>query len=122
VRYNVTDDQLKEAGGRIEPGTYPVRCDKVTDKASKNGNPVIWVTWTVEGSEPPAGAKVVENVTMTPESFFRLQEIFEATGFKGDGTGFDSNDLIGLRCRVAVVDDEYEGKVRSKVKAHLPVA
>lgn len=119
MRYSVTDDELH--GSRVAPGTYQARIDKVTDKSSKSGNPVMWLTWTITGTEPPAGQKVPENVTMTPESYWRLEEIFEVTGFKSDGTGFDSQDLKGLEARIVVVQEEYEGRPRAKVQKHLPL-
>lgn len=121
AHYNVTQEDLEKAGGYVEPGTYPARIVAIRDKASAKGNPVMWVDWVVTGTEPPAGSKISEPVTMTPEAFFRLDELFQAIGFRAEGTGFESNDLINGECKLVLVDDTYEGKKRTKVKSHLPL-
>jgi len=121
MRFNVTDEELNAP--MVEPGTYPARIDKVKDTSSQKGNPMFYVTWTLMGDAPPAGQKVFENFTMTPEAYWKLADLFQATGFKStDGTGFDSMDLVGQVCRLVLVEDEYEGRKRAKVKTHLPMA
>lgn len=123
MRFQVTNEELAAGAGHVEPGTYSARIDKVNDKAAKSGNPMMIIGWTITGTEPPAGTKVSEMVTMIPEAYWRVAEIFEATGFKSpDGTGFESQDLLGLECKIVLADDTYEGRTRSKVQKHLPLA
>ncbi len=123
MRYGVTQQQIDDAGQHVEPGTYPARVDKITNRTSTKGNPVMLLHWAITGTEPPAGTKVLESCTMTPESFWRLEDLFASIGVKVDnsGQGFESDDLLGKECKIVVIDDTYEGKLRSKVNAHIPL-
>ena len=124
MRHQVTQEQIDNSSNRVDPGTYHARIDKVTDKASKNGNPVMWVNWTITDTDSPfGGTKLPENITMIPEAYWKLEDLFTAIGFKVDenGSGFDSQDLVGHQCRITVADDTYEGQQRSRITKHLPL-
>ena len=120
MKYQISKDELTS---RVEPGTYPARVFRVKDKQSANKNPMIVLIWKIEGDQPPAGLTVPENLTLIPESYFRLQEVIEACGIEdviGDD-GLDSKDLLEARCRIRVEYRDYEGKARLNVAEHLPL-
>lgn len=52
---------------------------------------------------------------------FRLWAFLEAAGFTWGDTGFGVEDLIGLRVRCTVKNEEYQGQQRSRPDKFLKV-
>lgn len=116
MRYSVKQSELHDEP--IEPGEYPARIDRIGHRTSNAGNPCMLVNWTLTGTDPPSGTKLLESITMTPESYWRLGELFKALDFKPDEDGFDDSDLTGMECLIAVEMEEYQGVERPRVKYH----
>jgi len=108
-------------GPQVDPGTYPGRLDKAKIRKSQAQNDVMQLSWTLTGTEPPAGVKIPDQITLIPEAYWKLQALFAATGITpGDG-GFDTDELIGAECNLVLVEDEYQGNKRIKVNGYAPL-
>ena len=52
---------------------------------------------------------------------FRLKAFADAAGFKPGPNGIDEADLIGLRVRATVSNEEYQGVTRSRPGTYFPL-
>jgi len=121
MKYTITREEINQP--LVAPDTYRARIHKVKDRKSEAGNPCIMLTWRIEGTEPPAGQNVFEQMVMIPEAYWKVNEIMNAIGFDGfDDAGFASEDLVGYSCNIVVSQGtDNKGRPRNNVEAHLPI-
>ena len=106
----------------VPAGDHPARIDKVVSKQSGAGNQVLTLHWTITGTEPPAGQKVFDMITLIPESYWKLQLLFAALGYVPGDQGFQTEELHGQTCTITVVEDTYQGVTRGKVNSYKKAA
>jgi hypothetical protein len=102
-----------------ESGTIPVgQCDAEIVEAvpgtnTNSGNPNLRVVF-----ETADGSQLADWWTLTPAAQWRWELLWTAAGleFPVDGGTIDEKDLIGKRVGIDVIDDEYQGKTRRKIK------
>jgi hypothetical protein len=102
--------------GEIPVGQHDVEIVEATPKTV--GDPPkdkLLVTF-----EARDGSQVVDWLTKSKPSKFRWEQLWSAAGvpFADDGgkVTFDETRLVGRRVHIEVIDDEYNGTVRRKVK------
>lgn len=117
MQFNIPRSEIE--GNEAPEGTHPARIDRVGHHKAPSGNDVLLINWKITGSEPPAGSGVLENITMVPEAYWRLDDLFKAIDFVPGDQGFNSDDLKGAECKLVVVREMYEGRERAKVKSHI---
>lgn len=105
----------------LAAGTYPARIDKVKQRSSQAGNDVMNIVWTIMGTDPPAGAKVLDSITLIASAFWKLDALFKGVGYVPGEDGFMTEDLVGKECQIVVVEEEYEGRPRAKVNGYIPL-
>lgn len=113
---NVDLSGVEVARKAIPEGTYEVVVNEVTQKDSRDGNPMIAFEFEVsEGTHK--GAKLYENCSLQPQALFKLKSVLLALGMDIPNKAFDLNlrDLIGLTCEVEVGHETYEGKKRARI-------
>jgi hypothetical protein len=68
--------------------------------------------------EASDGSQVTDWWTFTPAALWRWEELWTAAGlaWPHGGGGVDEHDLIGRKVHVTVIEDEYQGQTRRKVK------
>lgn len=114
-----------ESGGgrtRIPEGDYKVTVDTVKQSESKAGNAML--VWDFKISEGKfAGKKLRDRTTLTPESLWKLKQVLEAMGISvpSKQVALKLSNYIGKDLGVTVVDDEYEGRISSKVEDYVSV-
>lgn len=114
-----------ESGGgrtRIPEGDYKVTVDTVKQAESKAGNAML--VWDFKISEGKfAGKKLRDRTTLTPESLWKLKQVLEAMGISvpSKQVALKLSNYIGKDLGVTVVDDEYEGRISSKVADYVSV-
>jgi hypothetical protein len=106
----------------VPAGDHPARIDKVTSRASGAGNQVLNLQWTISGTEPPAGQKVFDTITLVPDAYWKLQLLFAAIGYTPGEQGFQTEELHGQTAVITVVEDTYQGVTRAKVSAYKKAA
>lgn len=103
-------------GYSIPEGTYKVRCIDVEQRISKSGNPTFVWTFVVDG-DAYAGFELRHFTAITPAAMWKVGEALQALGIgkPGEKINFTRNDVIGKTCTASIVDDEYNGKTRSRI-------
>lgn len=109
-----------ESGGgggfRIPEGNYAVRVEEVKKGISSNDNEQF--EWIFKGTEGKAKGKTFYFYTpLVEQALWKLRETLVALGQEvPDGAmDVDLDELEGLEGVGAVEDDEYRGKIRSKL-------
>lgn len=105
-----------ESFNRPSEGQHVVKIVSADMKQSQGGNDMIVVTFEVtKGSDK--GARCIENYPLAENALWKLKGLLQAIGMKCDGkVRLDLDKLIGKVCIITVSDEEYEGKIRSRVQ------
>lgn len=112
----------------VEPGEYLMTVASVTAQDSKAGNK-MWIfgfkhAAAVKGVASASQATYPYYCVLDPKSLWKVRGLALATGYNVPKSKFslDPNRLIGRQIGVIVDDDEYEGKIRSKVVQVMPAS
>lgn len=116
-----------ESGGgggfKIPEGDYLMKVKTVEDTESDAGNQMF--KWTFEGIEGKAKGKLFYMYTVydPPDSLWKLKSLLEALGVEvPDGAlDLDLDEMVDLELIGQVGDEEYKGKVSSKLQDFSPV-
>lgn len=105
-----------ESFNRPSEGQHVVKIVSAEMKQSQGGNDMIVVTFGVtKGSDK--GARCIENYPLAENALWKLKGLLQAIGMKCDGkVRLDLDKLIGKVCIITVSEEEYEGKIRSRVQ------
>lgn len=105
-----------ESFQRPSAGQHVVKIVSAELKQSQGGNDMIVVAFEVTKGQDK-GARVYENYPLAENALWKLKGMLQAIGMKCDGkVQIDLDKLIGKICIVEVIDDEYNGQVRSRVQ------
>jgi hypothetical protein len=100
--------------GEIPVGQHDVEIVEAVASVNRNsGHQNLRITF-----EARDGSQLVDWWTKTSASRWRWEQLWSAAGLKfpvGGGT-VDGKDLVGRRVNVEVIEDDYQGKTRLKVK------
>lgn len=105
-----------ESFQRPSEGEHVCKIVSAELKQSQGGNDMIVVVFEVTKGQDK-GARVYENYPLAENALWKLKGMLQAIGMKCDGkVQLDLDKLIGKICIVSVIDDEYNGQVRSRVQ------
>lgn len=105
-----------ESFQRPSEGEHVCKIVSAELKQSQGGNDMIVVAFEVTKGQDK-GARVFENYPLAENALWKLKGMLQAIGMKCDGkVQLDLDKLIGKVCIVSVIDDEYNGQVRSRVQ------
>jgi hypothetical protein len=111
----------KEGGGsvHIPEGDYLFECVKAEQATSKNDNDMV--VWELVGKEGKAkGKKFWVYTVITPEALWKLGQVVRALQpdieVPDEPFKLDLDEFVGCECMGVVEDDEYDGKVNSKIR------
>ena len=103
---------IRSAGSRpIPAGTHPATVTAAEESESRSGNPMIVLTFETVGDRE-IKAWVPLHVG------FRVDQVIDAFGTDDDE--IDTNDMVGMPCRIEVKHEKFDGKTQAKVEAILP--
>ena len=109
VRYN-TKEAEEESFERLPPGTYLCEVEDAIEKQSSKGDPMIALRWRyIEGGFTVAWDNLVFNKGGRGIAHKKLKMMGFALPETGD-VEVEVGDLIGLNCRLTLVEKEYKGK------------
>lgn len=111
-----------ESGGRtrVPEDDYHVKVDSVKQQESKAGNQML--VWDFEITKGKfAGKKLRDRTVLTKESLWKLKQVLEAMGVTvpSKKVALNLTKYVGKELGVTVVDDEYEGRINSKVADYV---
>lgn len=105
-----------------EPGSYPCRIEGVKLRESAAKNQVLNLRWVIMGSEPPAGISILDGVTLIPEAYWKLNQLFQAVHYEVGEDGFNTEELVGREARLVVTHKTGDDNVtRAQVTQYLPL-
>jgi len=117
---NLKKLKLKKRKGLIEDGIYKATLIDSVVKTSKNGRPMLRLTWEIaEG--PYAGQKLYSYIVMDSEESDKIVAIvFYSLGLNPT-TVKDSSVGHGKKCRICVVIEENKGFFGNSIKLYYPL-
>lgn len=119
---SVTVD-FKGVEGRtvLAEGDYEAVVKEISTEEGDKAEYFKW-TFTITGPEK-AGATMFYNTSLAANSLWNLRNLLETLGVEvPDGPlEIDFAELVGIPVGLSIVDDEYEGKKRSKVADFFPL-
>lgn len=107
----------KKGGYRYPEGEYKLKITKAERKSSQSGNTQIVLQCEIVEPEKYAGKPLIDRLTLTEKAMFRVGWLLDAVGIKWSNAvvDFPLKKLVGKIVGVQLYDDEYQGKVSSKV-------
>jgi len=118
----IIDFSKEEGGGggnriRVKEGDYHVKILKARhDTSAEKGTPGLVVTFRLVGGKHD-GKKFEEWFYLTPKSLWRVRKLLEAVGMSvpAKKVRIPTEKLRGKELGVTLTDDEYEGRISSRV-------
>lgn len=116
VSVDFTGVETGGGGFHIPEGLYPLRVETVKKGISSNDNEQF--EWIFKGTGGKAkGKKFYFYTPLVEQALWKLRETLECLGLDVPDSALevDLDELEGLEATGSVEDDEYRGKVRSKL-------
>jgi hypothetical protein len=111
-------------GTRVLPGRYRVQVEDVEASESSNHNPMINLWLRIVGGESD-GQTVVDRLTLTEKSLFRVVGFMQAIGLPTPKKRLQVRiqQWVGKTLEIDVEDGEpYNGRVKSEVRGYIKIA
>lgn len=102
----------------LTPGTYPAVVQNAEKTFSKEGNPMMVLTFLVNDR-----IKTKSYLVLTPAALWKAENVLTALGLEKTEDGkfkFKTGDIIGRRCLTKTINEEYNGEQRVKVDTVKP--
>src|SRR5690348_16214678 len=117
---------VESGGGRVHvpEGDYALKIAKTAlKKGQDSGNPFIEITFEISKGDQ-SKKKLFDNFSLTKQSLWKLRGLLEACGKQvpQKAVKLDLHKMISWECAGAAADEEYEGKKKSSLVAHFPLA
>lgn len=124
MRIDVNLDEAQVDFEALPAGNYEVEVKKCTRFKGDAGPCLRWQLHPIGGKgleelEKPGDLFV--NTSLAPQALFNLINFLKACGFEWEPKGFDTDDVIGSTLEVAVVQQEYKGRMGNQVEEFLPL-
>jgi len=124
VKINVKKAERKV----LEEGAYALRINKVEQRTSKQGNPMLYLELVPDDEYHPedTNARIFENVSLVEDAWFRVVDYLKAimTDVPADDEGdfeFEPEDWAGAVIGANLGIDSYQGIPRNRVLQVFPV-
>jgi hypothetical protein len=120
MKLGVSFDGNERTYESVPPGKYEAFINAITEKSE-----TLLLVRLVIASGQHANRSLLTNCSMTPEGKWKFQNMLIGCGLwkdsqKGDWEG-DTNDLIGRKTCITVIEEEYNGEMRPAVRNFFPV-
>lgn len=114
--FEVDLSDVQEQSYTIPDGTYRAKCIDVSQDVSKSGNPMFVWTFELIGGQY-AGRQFKSWTAITPAAMWKVAETVIALGVGQTGkvVKFKRGDVVNRECGLVIEQDEYNGKVSSKI-------
>jgi len=112
-------EDVDDSGGNfhINSGDYLMKCIGVSEETSKQDNPMY--VFKFEGLEKQAKNRSFRlHCALTPKALWKLKQTLRGLGVtipEGSDGEFDAAEIEDVEVIGTVTDDEYEGKINSRL-------
>jgi hypothetical protein len=107
---------------KCEEGQHVAVLKSIEEKSSSNGNEMLSAVFEVAVGES-RGAKIYDNFVLTQKSLWKLKSYLDAIGIKSEGKlQIDIDNLVGKRCIIQVIHEDYNGQTKSRIDAYKKLA
>ena len=118
MRVDFTD--VQDGFQELEPGTYEANVTNIEEKTSQAGNKYLNWEFTIAGTQQ----KALYITVLTQNSLWNLKKLLiEAFGYDKEAVSgqidIEPVDFIGAPVILKIEQEEYEGKMRARVKEVL---
>lgn len=106
------------AGVRVKEGDYLGKIISVKKgRSSEKDTPYVQVDVKILDAGKAKGKIVSDRLYITPKSLFRLRSLLEALGLTVPKkvVNIPGKKLVGKEVGITAVDDEWEGRIRSRI-------
>jgi hypothetical protein len=119
-KLSVDFSNTESSGPReIPEDNYLLVIDNVEEKESSAGNPMLAFTHKVSEG-PYKGAKIWDNVSLTPQALWRFRSMLECLGMTADKKlDIDLNALKGKTFLAQISHEVYQGKNKPRITEFL---
>lgn len=119
-----------ESGGfasiHVPEGDYALEVKKVNKRVGKESGSdyLLFMLKITAGNQKGVGKTLPHTCSLTKNSLWNLRNLLEAAGktIPAKAIKIDLDKLAGLKMGASLVDDEYEGKIKSTVGAFFPLS
>jgi hypothetical protein len=118
-----------EGADFIPSGVYLMEIDRCVYQEGKNGksDQLLVAMKVVDAEEEKQkkykGSTIIDYVSFHANADWRMSQFLDAVyGRRVDGAQFDTDEMVGKRLVAKTMEDEYEGKDRSRVERFSPVS
>jgi hypothetical protein len=112
-----------KVGSRVPEGRYRVVVEDAEPDTSKNNNPMVNIWLRIQDPDGDYdGLTIVDRLTMTDKSLFRVVGFMQAIGLPTPKKRFrlPMDKIIGKHLEVDVADGEpYNNRIKSEVRGYL---
>ena len=124
VKLAFSDEEAQgSGGGEIDEGIYELTVDSCEFGFSKNpDDPKPMFKIVFKYTNPKMGRRLVfHNFVLTPKSLWAFRAFAEKSNYPTsdidwtEDLDIDPKDLIGVRCKALVKNDNYNGKINQKI-------
>jgi len=86
-------------------------------KSSEKETPGILMTWVITGPKKFKGKTIRDSLWLSDKALWRVRQTLEALGVQvpSKKVKVDPRKMVGKEAAITLEDEEYEGKVRSRV-------
>lgn len=121
--FEVDLSDVQDQSYAIPDGTYKARCIEVSQDVSKSGNPMF--VWEFEITEGQYAGRTFKSWTaITPAAMWKVAETVIALGIgqQGQVVRFKRQDVLNKECGLVIEQDEYNGKLTSRISRVISLA
>lgn len=121
--FEVDLTDVQDQSYAIPDGMYRAKCTEVSQDVSKSGNPMfVWEFMITQGEF--SGRTFKSWTAITPAAMWKVAEIVIALGIgqQGQVVKFKRQDVLNKECGLVMEQDEYNGKITSKITRVISLA
>lgn len=121
VDFSDTESRGGKKGGRsahLPEGDYTAKVKAAEfGHSSEKETPGIMMTWVITGPNSSKGKTIRDSLWLSDKALWRVRQTLEALGLQVPSKKVKVNpkSMIGKEAAITLEDEEWEGKVRSRV-------
>jgi Protein of unknown function (DUF669) len=121
VDFTDTESREGKKGSRsahLPEGDYTAKVKEAKlGKSSEKETPGILMTWIITGPKKYKGKTIRDSLWLSDKALWRVRQTLEALGVPvpSKKVKVDPRKMVGKEAAITLEDEEYEGKVRSRV-------